>query len=94
VSDSVPTPENFKCKPAGHGTSSVMIMNGTEDPIVPFDGGDVSLFGLFVKRGKVLASRASGQYFADLNHLTGCRSHIGAIRDYWVRRRRSRTDRR
>ena len=71
VSENMPTPENFKCKPAGHGSSSVMIMNGTEDPLVPFDGGDVNLFGLFVKRGKVLASRASGQYFADLNHISG-----------------------
>lgn len=71
VSDSVPAPANFKCKPAGHGTSSVMIMNGTSDPIVPFDGGDVSLFGLFIKRGTVLSSRASGQYFADLNQISG-----------------------
>jgi polyhydroxybutyrate depolymerase len=71
VSDSVPAPANFKCKPAGHGTSSVMIMNGTSDPIVPFDGGEVSLFGLFIKRGPVLSSRASAQYFADLNHLGG-----------------------
>jgi len=70
VSDSVPAPANFKCKPAGHG-SSVMIMNGTSDPIVPFDGGDVSLFGLFIKRGTVLSSRASGQYFADLNQISG-----------------------
>jgi polyhydroxybutyrate depolymerase len=71
VSDSLPSPENFKCTPTGHGTSSVMIMNGTKDPIVPFDGGDVNLFGLFVKRGKVLSSRESGQYFADLNHIAG-----------------------
>ena len=71
VSANVPSPENFKCKPAGQGTSSVMIMNGTEDPLVPFDGGNVNLFGLFVKRGKVLASRQSGQYFADLNHIAG-----------------------
>jgi len=71
VSDSVPAPANFKCEPKGHGTSSVMIMNGTEDPIVPFDGGDVSLFGLFVKRGAVLSARESGQYFAALNHVAG-----------------------
>jgi polyhydroxybutyrate depolymerase len=69
VSDNMPTPDNFKCKAATHGTSSVMIMNGTEDPLVPFDGGDVNLFGLFVKRGKVLGSRQSAQYFADMNHL-------------------------
>ena len=48
-----------------------MIMNGTEDPLVPFEGRDVNLFGLFVKRGKVLASQESGQYFADLNHIAG-----------------------
>lgn len=71
VSANVPTPDNFKCKPAGHGTSSVMIMNGTEDPLVPFDGGEVNLFGLFYKNGTVRSSRASGQYFADLNNITG-----------------------
>ena len=71
VSANVPTPENFKCKPAGQGTSSVMIMNGTEDPLVPFDGGEVKLFGLFIRRGKVRSSRESGQYFADLNHIAG-----------------------
>ena len=70
VSANVPTPENFKCKPAGQGTSSVMIMNGTKDPLNPFDGGEVKLFGLF-KRGKVRSSRESGQYLADLNHITG-----------------------
>jgi polyhydroxybutyrate depolymerase len=48
-----------------------MIMNGTEDPLVPFDGGPVSLFGLFYRLGKVRSSRESGQYFADLNHITG-----------------------
>jgi polyhydroxybutyrate depolymerase len=71
VSENMPTPENLKCRPVEHGTSSVMIMNGTDDPLVPFDGGNVNLFGLFVKRGKVLGSRESGQYFADLNHIAG-----------------------
>jgi polyhydroxybutyrate depolymerase len=71
VSANVPTPENFKCKPAGHGTSSVMIMNGTKDPLVPFDGGEVNLLGLFYKTGKVRSSRQSGQYFADLNNIAG-----------------------
>jgi polyhydroxybutyrate depolymerase len=70
VSASVPAPENFRCKPTDH-TSSVLIMNGTDDPLHPFDGGDVSLFGLFYKNGRMLSSRASGQYFADLNHIGG-----------------------
>lgn len=71
VSANVHTPDNFKCKPAQKGTSSVMIMNGTEDPLVPFDGGEVNLFGFSYKYGKVMSSRESGQYFADLNHMAG-----------------------
>jgi polyhydroxybutyrate depolymerase len=71
ASANVPSPENFKCKPTGQGTPSVMIMNGTDDPLVPFHGGSVSLLGLFYKLGKVRSSRESGQYFADLNHITG-----------------------
>lgn len=63
VSASVPTAENFKCKPTGHGTS-VMIMNGTKDPLVPFDGGETSLFGLFYKGGMLLSSHESARYFA------------------------------
>lgn len=71
VSANILSPENSKCKSSGQGTSSVMIMNGTDDPLVPFDGGSVSFFGLFYRLGKVRSSRESGQYFADLNHITG-----------------------
>ncbi len=70
VSASVPMLENFKCQPAQQGTASVMIMNGTKDPINPFDGGEVKFFGL-LKRGKVRSSQESAQYLADLNNITG-----------------------
>ena len=70
VAANMPAPDNFKCRPTGQGTSSVMIMNGTKDPINPFDGGEVELFG-FLKRGRVRSARESGQYFADLNHIAG-----------------------
>ena len=68
VAANLPTPENFKCKPAEQGTSSVMIMNGMKDPLNPFDGGEVKFFGLF-RRGRVRSSRESGQYFAALYHI-------------------------
>lgn len=71
VSASMPTPGNFKCKSPAQGTSSVMIMNGTKDPIVPFEGGEVSLFGLFYRNGNMLSSRESGQFFATLNQISG-----------------------
>ena len=70
VAANVPVLENFKCKPSGQDTSSVMIMNGTKDPLNPFNGGEVKFFGLFA-RGKVRSSLESGQYFADLNNITG-----------------------
>ncbi|MEO8386724.1 MAG: PHB depolymerase family esterase [Betaproteobacteria bacterium] len=70
VAANVPAPENFKCNPVGPG-SSVMIMNGTNDPLVPFAGGEVNLLGLFYKGGRVRSSRDSGQYFADRNQLIG-----------------------
>jgi len=71
VSANVHTPDNFKCKPTQSGTSSVMIINGTDDPLVPFDGGEISLLRFSYKYGKVMSSRESARYFADLNHLTG-----------------------
>ncbi|MFZ2029592.1 MAG: PHB depolymerase family esterase [Vitreimonas sp.] len=70
IAANVPTRENFKCRPSGHGTPSVMIMNGVEDPLNPFNGGEVQLYGLY-RRGTVRSSRASGQFFADLNHIAG-----------------------
>ncbi len=63
VSASMPTPGNLKCKSPAQGTSSVMIMNGTKDPIVPFEGGEVSLFGLFYRNGNMLSSRESGHRY-------------------------------
>jgi polyhydroxybutyrate depolymerase len=70
VAANVPAPENFKCKPAQESTS-VMIMNGTKDPLVPFAGGEVNLLGLFYKGGNVRSSRESGQFFADRGHIAG-----------------------
>ncbi|WP_181373082.1 alpha/beta hydrolase family esterase [Massilia glaciei] len=66
----VPAPQNFQCKPVAQ-TTSVMIMNGTKDPLVPYAGGKVSLFGLFFHSGEVVSSKASAQYFADRNALAG-----------------------
>ncbi|HRZ59186.1 MAG TPA: PHB depolymerase family esterase [Rubrivivax sp.] len=66
----VPAPQNFQCQPVAQ-TPSVMILNGTEDPLVPFDGGEINLLGLFYKGGKVISSTASAQYFADRNAIAG-----------------------
>lgn len=70
VAANLPAPHNFQCKPAVRGTS-VMIMNGSQDPLVPYAGGEINLLGLFYKGGPVISSRASAQYFADWNQLAG-----------------------
>ncbi|ALT76710.1 alpha/beta hydrolase family esterase [Paucibacter sp. KCTC 42545] len=67
----IPAPQNFQCKPAAHEATSVMIMNGTEDPLVPYAGGEINLLGLFYKGGPIISSRASAQYFADWAQLGG-----------------------
>jgi polyhydroxybutyrate depolymerase len=70
VAANVPVPENFRCAPSAR-SASIMIMNGTQDPLMPFNGGEVSLLGLFYKNGKVRSTRESGQYFANLNRIGG-----------------------
>jgi polyhydroxybutyrate depolymerase len=69
VSASVPAAEHFKCSPGG-STPPVMIMNGTKDPLVPFEGGEINLLGYFFKAGNVRSAGQSAQYFAELNGLS------------------------
>lgn len=70
VSANVPAKDNFKCAISGQ-SSSVMLMNGTEDPIVPYNGGETSLLGLFYKGGILKSSQDSAKFFADLNKIGG-----------------------
>lgn len=68
VSANLPVTDNFKCTIAGPSTS-VMIMNGTKDPIVQYDGGETSLFGLFYKGGTLRSSQDTAKFFAGLNKI-------------------------
>lgn len=69
VAANLPTEENFDCTPA-IGSVAVLILNGTEDPINPFEGGRVTLFG-FGDRGSVLSADESAAYFARRNGIAG-----------------------
>lgn len=70
VSANLPASQNFQCKPVAQ-TTAVTIMNGTQDPLVPYAGGEINLLGLFYKGGLVISSQASAQYFAHRNRLAG-----------------------
>jgi polyhydroxybutyrate depolymerase len=58
----LPTPDNNECTARGP-PPPIMIVNGIDDPINPYGGGVVTLFG-FGNRGTVLSARASAAYFA------------------------------
>jgi len=65
VAASLPTPDASSCRQQGT-TSRVMLVNGTEDPINPYNGGPVTIFG-FANRGTVMSSEASARTFAERN---------------------------
>jgi polyhydroxybutyrate depolymerase len=62
---SLPAAGNLDCETAGRPVS-ILIMNGTADPMNPFEGGDVALYGVVGNRGAVLSSADSIDYFREL----------------------------
>jgi polyhydroxybutyrate depolymerase len=65
---SLPTPDTSSCAQRGR-TARVMLANGTLDPINPYEGGKVTIFG-FGYRGTALSSRASADQLAQRNGIT------------------------
>ena len=70
VGASVSTNTAATCRPAK--PVSVMIIQGTEDPLVPFAGGALGKNG---DRGEVLSHDAAVKKFAALNHCPGPPQH-------------------
>jgi polyhydroxybutyrate depolymerase len=68
VAASLPTRDSSSCPQEGR-TSRVMVVNGTSDPINPYLGGTVTIFG-FASRGSVMSSVALAQSFAERNGIT------------------------
>lgn len=62
---SLPAPENLDCTPSRRPVS-VLVMNGTADPMNPYEGGTVALHGLIGDRGAVVSSEATVAHFAEL----------------------------
>jgi polyhydroxybutyrate depolymerase len=69
VVSSVPAPENMAIAPMGDPVS-MLLMNGTSDPMNPWTGGDVALYGVWGNRGPVLSAQASIAYFLKLDGLS------------------------
>lgn len=82
-SANLPTPENFACQATWKPVPALLI-NGTDDPINPYKGGEVTVFG-FRSRGTVISAQASAQYFASLAGLSlPEQSRLGESTDTWV----------
>lgn len=65
VATSLPTPDNMDCNASGRPVA-FLLMNGTADPMNPYEGGDVALYGLLGHRGGVMSSQHTAAYFARL----------------------------
>ena len=65
---SIPTPENMAAVQTRRAVS-MLIMNGTKDPLNPWDGGEVVLRGVWGSRGMVMSTPASIDYFRALAGL-------------------------
>ena len=62
ISANLPTADNFNAK-IGDISTRIMMVNGTNDPIVPYDGGKIFLFGQDF--GKVISAPATAEIFAE-----------------------------
>jgi polyhydroxybutyrate depolymerase len=63
----LPTPDNSTCLQDSR-TPPIMIVAGTDDPISPYNGGKVSIFG-FQNKGTVVSAPATAEAFARRNGI-------------------------
>jgi polyhydroxybutyrate depolymerase len=68
VMANLPTAENSDCKPAGLPVP-MLVISGTKDPINPYEGGEVDVYG--ESRGAVQSTLASARYWAKLAGHSG-----------------------
>jgi polyhydroxybutyrate depolymerase len=64
----LPTPDQWAF-PEPKSPLPVLLIAGTRDPIMPYEGGEASIFG-FQKRGTVLSAEATARAFAEVNGIT------------------------
>lgn len=88
VAASLPSAENDACRPAQQ-PKAALLMNGTLDPINPYAGGKVTLFG-FGNRGMVLSSEDSALALAQRNGQKGTPSQdrLTTVGPVWTERQR------
>jgi len=88
IAASLPSAENDACQPAQQ-PKAALLMNGTRDPINPYAGGVVTLFG-FGNRGAVLSAEDSALALARRNGQSGqpSQDRLTSIGPVWTERQR------
>ncbi len=66
----LPSGDNLGCSPREKPVP-VLLINGTEDPMNPFEGGTVALYGVWGDRGTVHSTTDTIKYFARLAGYEG-----------------------
>lgn len=69
IAASLPAPESSDCSASGQPVS-VAILNGTNDPVNPYEGGQVNVLG-DTSRGTVQSSLQTARYWAQLAGVDG-----------------------
>ena len=62
IAANLPAPNNMDCQDM-EVPVAVLMMNGTEDPVNPYNGGEVSSMGFGESRGEVLATWETADYW-------------------------------
>jgi polyhydroxybutyrate depolymerase len=62
IAANMPAPNNLDCTVHATPISRIALIEGTKDPVNPYTGGDVSLFGTG-SRGEVLSAQASADWW-------------------------------
>lgn len=65
IAANLPASDNMACDPLPSPARFIGLIEGTQDPINPYEGGQVTLFG-FGNRGNVLSADASAEWFAKI----------------------------
>ena len=68
IAANLPVDDNLSCDKSRQGVSMV-IFNGTEDPINPYQGGVVNVYGN-KSRGSVISTLSTANYWATLANLS------------------------
>ena len=69
IAANLPVEDNMDCTPTGEAVAT-LIINGTEDPVNPYGGGVVEIFGNN-SRGQVRSAQETAQYWSGLAGYAG-----------------------